>query len=74
MVVIVIAFIFGVVLGCIAAYLLLQSRSIGTLRIDESDPDGSLYFFLELSTQPEVVKRKKHVVLRVNPQSYIPQD
>ena len=46
-----------------------QHKPIGTLRIDSSDPDGP-YMFLELETDPGVIKKEKYVVLKVDTKSY----
>ena len=47
-----------------------SKKPIGTLRIDSSDPDGP-YLFLELETDPSVIKKEKHILLKVDTKSYI---
>lgn len=47
-----------------------KRKPIGTLRVDSSDPDGP-YMFLELETDPSVIKKEKYVLLKVDTKSYI---
>lgn len=49
------------------------SKPIGTLRIDQSDPDEAPYLFLELSEDPRELMKSTYVTLRVNAESYISQ-
>ena len=49
-----------------------KRKPIGTLRVDSSDPDGP-YLFLELETDPGVIKKEKYVLLKVDTKSYISQ-
>ena len=49
-----------------------SKKPIGTLKIDSSDPDGP-YLFLELETDPSVIKKEKHILLKVDTKSYISQ-
>lgn len=65
------AFAVGLIIGAIVAILLARTRSIGALRVDCSDPDDGPYLFLELHTDPEVIKRKKFVTLKVNVKNFI---
>lgn len=50
-----------------------RENSVGTLRIDTSDPDGP-YLFLELHIPVNEVVKQKQVTLDVNTQSYISQN
>ena len=68
-----VVFIVGVLFGVILIATLNKSNSIGTLRIDDSDPYEEPYMFLELKKGVKDVYHKKYVVLRVNPTSYISQ-
>lgn len=52
--------------------LIVKKHSVGTLRIDNSDPDGP-YLFLELSTNIPSFSKKKQVTLNVLDESYLPQ-
>lgn len=65
-------FIIGIVCGTFIGRLLLKKHSVGTLRIDNSDPDGP-YLFLELSTNIPSFSKKKQVTLNVLDESYLPQ-
>ena len=49
-----------------------KRKPIGTLRVDSSDPDGP-YLFLELEANPDVIKKEKYVLLKVDTKSYISQ-
>lgn len=69
-----IGFGIGVVIGYLSMKLLTRRHSVGDLRIDTSDPDGSTYLFLELSTDLNAIRRKKYVTLKVNTISYIPHE
>lgn len=64
------------VLFLIGGYILgrlYRRDSVGTLRIDSSDPDDGPYMFLELKTDPGYVMKQKQVVLDVNTESYLTQ-
>ena len=54
----VITFIFGVIIGAVIAVLIFGIKSIGTLILDNSDPDGP-YLFLNLKQTPEFIKRSQ---------------
>lgn len=62
----------SVILGYIMAAEKYSKKTIGTLRIDSSDPDGP-YLFLELETDPNIIKKEKHILLKVDTKSYISQ-
>lgn len=65
----VIGILIGFVLACFGVSLL----SVGTLRIDRSDPDDGPYMFLELEKNVHFVSSKKYVLLKVSNQNYISQ-
>ena len=67
-----IIFAFGLVTGYSISKLFVKQVPLGVLRIDESDPDGP-YIFLELSTDPRIIKQNRYVTLEVNATSYISQ-
>ena len=50
-----------------------KNRPVGTLRLDNSDPDGT-FLFLELTTPLENVTAQKRVTVYVNTENYISQD
>ena len=64
----------GFVGGMTVILICLAARSIGTLRIDQSDPTEQPYLFLELDKPVESVINKKYVVFRVNKKNFISQD
>lgn len=64
-------FLVGIILGIIFEKILSRSSYIGTLRIDNSDPDGQ-YLFLELSKSIPSFNRNKRVTMDVKNESYIP--
>ena len=61
--------------GGMAFFLIcLATRSIGTLRVDQSDPTEQPYLFLELDKPVETVTNKKYVLFRVIKKNFISQD
>ena len=71
---IVAAFLLGLAIGVVYVRVTIRNeRLIGTLRVDESDPDDGPYLFLELSTNPEIIKQKEYVTLKVNANNYLSQ-
>ena len=69
-----IAIVVCLICGYVLGYSLGKNKRkpIGTLRVDSSDPDGP-YLFLELETDPGVIKKEKYVLLKVDTKSYISQ-
>ena len=61
----------GVVIGLIGALMCLAGSSVGTLRIDHSDPTEAPYLFLELDKPVDAIANKKRVMFRVNKKNYI---
>lgn len=53
--------------------LIIALKPVGTLRIDNSDPDEPPYLFLELKKEsnPNNFKNKKYVTFDVNAKNYI---
>lgn len=41
-----------------------KNEPVGTLKVNNSDPDGP-YLFLELSTYPEDIMREEYVTMKV---------
>lgn len=60
----------GGILGCILTNRMYSKKPMGVLRIDSSDPDGP-YLFLELETDPNVLKKERYITLKVDTKSYI---
>lgn len=66
------SFLFGVGIGAIVTSLLI--RSVGVIRIDQSDPDDRPYLFLEINRGCyEKLLRSKKVVFEVRKENYISQ-
>ena len=58
--------------GGMAFFLMyLAARSIGTLRVDQSDPTEPPYLFLELDKPVENVVKEKYVLFRVSKKNFI---
>lgn len=68
-----IGFILGLMVGIVTTVIISRVKSIGSLRVDYSDPDDGPYLWLELSSNPSVIERQKYVTLKVNTKSYISQ-
>ena len=67
--------VIGVLFGFIFAVLLQKRKKIGTLRMDQSDPNEAPYLFLELDPDGmKKINRFKTVVLRVRLENYIPRN
>ena len=70
----VLLFLLGFMVGIVSFLVYLIVRSVGTLRVDQSDPTEQPYLFLELDKPVESVINKKYVVFRVNKKNFISQD
>ena len=69
-----IALIIGSLIGSLIAYVIWCPKTIGSLRVDQSDPNEQPYLFLELEQSPEIIKRAKYVTLKVNVKNFISHD
>ena len=71
-----IALVVGILIGIIFNQILIKTvfkpKPCGSLRIDQSDPDGP-YIFLELNRGIKELYDKNEVVLRLNFDDYISQ-
>ena len=70
----VLLFLLGFMVGIVSFLVYLIVRSVGTLRVDQSDPTEQPYLFLELDKPVESVINKKYVLFRVNKKNFISQD
>lgn len=70
----IVIFLIGILAGCVVTLFIFRMRSVGSLRIDTSDPDDGPYLFLELSKDVGVVYQRKYVTLKVNTKSFIPHE
>ena len=64
----------GFVFGIVFFLICLVVRSVGTLRVDQSDPTEQPYLFLELDKPVETVTNKKYVIFRVSQKNFISQE
>ena len=70
----VLLFLLGFMVGIVSFLVYLIVRSVGTLRVDQSDPTEQPYLFLELDKPVESVINKKYVLFRVVKKNFISQD
>lgn len=67
-----IPFLFGILVGIFAVKVIFQEKPIGSLRVDESDPDSGPYLFLELDpNNADAIYKQRYVRLRVELRNYI---
>ena len=64
----------GFVGGMVFFLICLAASSIGTLRVDQSDPTEQPYLFLELDKPVESVINEKYVLFKVIKKNFISQD
>lgn len=62
----------GLAVGTLIGILLSRARTMGTLRIDSSDPDGP-YLFVELSRGVHDISSMKTVKFAVRAENFIPR-
>ena len=70
----VLLFLLGFMVGIVSFLVYLIVRSVGTLRVDQSDPTEQPYLFLELDKPVETVTNKKYVLFRVIKKNFISRD
>ena len=63
--------LFGFIGGMVFFLICLAAKSIGTLRIDQSDPTEPPYLFLELDKPVESIIKEKYVLFRVSKKNFI---
>lgn len=64
--------VIGILIGLFIERYIFQEKPIGSLRVDQSDPDSGPYLFLELSPGgADEIYKKKYVSLRVDLKNYI---
>ena len=64
----------GFVGGMTVFLICLAARSIGTLRVDRSDPTEQPYLFLELDKPVESVINQKYALFRGNKKNLISKE
>lgn len=72
----VIGFVIGVLIYHIMKALFLKVKTIGTLRVDRSDPTDNPYLFLELDagTNVNTIIRSKYATFRVKVKNFLPHE
>ena len=61
----IICIIVGIIIGIVFGRRVFRSDVVGSLRVDQSDPDSGPYLFLELSHEGvDAIYKKKYVVLK----------
>ena len=70
----VLLFLLGFMVGIVSFLVYLIVRSVGTLRVDQSDPTEQPYLFLELDKPVETVTNKKYVLFRIIKKNFISRD
>lgn len=64
----------GILIGGCAVALLAhfkQPKTMGNLRVDQSDPKDQPYLFLELTADIPSVLKEEYVIFRVRAENYI---
>lgn len=70
----VIILLIGILIGMLIAKFIFRDKLIGSLRVDQSDPDSGPYLFLELNPGgADEIYKKRYVSLRVDLKDYISQ-
>lgn len=64
----------GILVGIVCATVATRTKSVGTLRVDTSDPDDGPYLFLELSKDIGDIYRKKYVTFKASLKNFIPHE
>jgi hypothetical protein len=64
---------FGLLVGFIITCLIFRGLLVGSLRVDNSDPDEEPYLFLELHKGVNEISNKKYVLLKVNVKNFLTQ-
>lgn len=66
-----IGLLIGVMVGVLLSRL-FKEKPVGSLRVDESDPDSGPYLFLELDRSgADAIYKQRYVRLRVELKNYI---
>ncbi|WP_295758436.1 beta-lactamase induction signal transducer protein [uncultured Oscillibacter sp.] len=68
---IVLALIGGILVGVAASAVYFRARTIGSLRVDRSDPSEPPYLFLEVQKNPDALQHGRLVVLRIRKENLI---
>lgn len=62
----------GIMVGVLLSRFIFREKPVGSLRVDESDPDSEPYLFLELDRSgADAIYKQRYVRLRVELKNYI---
>ena len=62
----------GILIGLLVSRFIFKDKPIGSLRVDQSDPDSEPYLFLELDRSgADAIYKQRYVRLRVELKNYI---
>lgn len=64
-------FVIGVLVGRVFTIIIARINSVGSLRVDTSEPDDNPYLFLELSKDTNCIFRKKYITLKINTKNFV---
>lgn len=70
---VIISLLVGFLVGFLIGVSVMRDKPVGDLRIDRSDPDDGPYLFLELKDDPNIISKKKQVVLHIKNESFVSQ-
>ncbi len=68
---ILLALVLGFLVGVTASAVLFHAKTIGSLRVDHSDPSEPPYLFLEVEKNPDALENGRIVLLRVRKENLI---
>ena len=67
-----IGLLIGIMVGVLLSRFIFREKPVGSLRVDESDPDSGPYLFLELDRSgADAIYKQRYVRLRVELKNYI---
>ena len=67
-----IGLLIGIMVGVLLPRFIFREKPVGSLRVDESDPDSGPYLFLELDRSGvDAIYKQRYVRLRVELKNYI---
>ena len=70
-----VAFLVGAIVGIVVCRLTEAKKTMGSLRIDHSEPDEPARMFLELKgVTPDMISHHKFVLFEVINESYLSRD
>ena len=69
----IVVFLIGLAAGIGITLITRKEKPVGSLCVDNSDPDDGPYLFLEFrpDQNPEVIMRKSYVTMKVDVKNYV---